>query len=363
MADPIEQLREQGQSVWLDYIRRGLITSGQLARMMAEGWISGVTSNPTIFERAIAGSHDYDDAIEAVSRRPGLSPYDAYLAICGEDIRLAADVLRPIYDATNGADGFVSFEAQAGGTEALIAEARRLLEVVGRPNVMIKIPGIPAGVAAVEQLIADGMNVNITLLFDVGVYEGFARAYIAGLERRRAQGLPLTNSSVASFFVSRIDTKVDQRLPEGSPLRGRVAIANARLAYKRFREVFSGPQWERLEAAGARLQRPLWGSTGTKNSAYSDVLYVEELVAPHTVNTMPEATLHAFRDHGHVRPRITEDLIEGAERVVSEAAAAGIDLKAVARECLEEGLATFDQDFNRLLEALATRLRQPRAAR
>jgi transaldolase/glucose-6-phosphate isomerase len=357
VANPIEELRAAGQSVWLDFIRRGLIRSGELQRMVRAGWVQGVTSNPTIFQKAIAGSTDYDAAFKRLAEDK-LSPYEAFLEIGGEDIRMAADVLRPVYDETGGGDGFVSFEAQAGTTEDMLAEARRMWQVVGRPNVMIKIPGVPEGVAAVEELVFEGINVNITLLFDVEVYERFAEAYIRGLERRLEAGRrPDTIASVASFFVSRVDAKVDKLLPEGSPLRGKVAIANARRAYRRFLDRFYGPRWERLAQTGALVQRPLWASTGTKNPEYSDVMYVEELVAPDTVNTMPEATLQAFLDHGKVRPAVLEGL-DDAEEVLRQAEAAGIDLQKIGGELLEEGLASFKADFDKLLAEIEKALRE-----
>ena len=297
MSDPVQQLREHGQSVWLDFIRRGLLTSGELKGLVDKGWIRGVTSNPTIFQKAIAGSDDYADALKRLSGR-NLSPYDAFVEIGSEDIRVTADTLRPVYDASAGADGFVSFEAQAGTSAAMFDEARRMWHAVQRPNVMIKIPGVAAGVKTVEDLIASGINVNITLLFDVDVYHSFAEAYMAGLERRLDAGLPIDRmASVASFFVSRVDTKVDELLPADSPLRGKVAIANAYAAYALFQRLIASERWQKLAAHGARVQRPLWASTGTKNPAYSDVLYVEELVGPETVNTLPEATL-AMRSIG-----------------------------------------------------------------
>jgi transaldolase/glucose-6-phosphate isomerase len=304
----------------------------------------------------MSGSNDYDEALRSIARRGGLSPYEAFLELGGDDIRMAADVLRPVYEETQGADGYISFEAQEGDVQQIVAEVRRMFDLVGRPNVMIKVPGTPAGIQAVERLIAEGINVNITLLFDVGVYERVAEAYIAGLERRLERGLPLNKvASVASFFVSRVDTKVDAQLPEDSPLRGKVAIANARVAYGRFKAIFSGPRWERLAAAGARVQRPLWASTGTKNPAYSDVLYVEELVAAHTVNTMPEATLRAFLDHGRVRPAVEEGLA-AAKETLRQVAAQGIDLRTVTSELLTEGLASFAKDLARLLEEIEKRL-------
>jgi transaldolase len=323
--------------------------------------VTGVTSNPSIFRDAINGSSDYATSLRALAGR-SLTPYEAYLEIAGEDIRRTADILRGVYDVTSGRDGFVSFEAQAGSTSSMVAEARRMFALVGRPNVMIKIPGTPEGVDAVAALISEGINTNVTLLFDVGVYERFADAYIRGLESRHAAGERLAAvASVASFFVSRVDTKVDQRLPEDSRLRGRVAIANACLAYERFREIFSGPRWENLAAAGARLQRPLWASTGTKNPAYSDVVYVERLVAPDTVNTMTQATLRAFVDHGSVRTTIFDE-VSDARTVIREAGVAGIDLGAIGKELLSDGLAAFDRDFGGLLGALETSLHEARLA-
>lgn len=362
MSDPIHQLFEAGQSVWLDYIRRGILKSGELKRMVEKGWIRGMTSNPTIFHKAITESDDYDDAFPNLAAGERLSPYEAYLRIAGDDIRAAADILRPLFDSSGGADGFISFEAQAAGTEEMHDEARRMFALVDRPNVMIKIPGVPEGVATVERLITEGINVNITLLFNVAMYERFAESYLKGLETRLANGQPLAVvNSVASFFVSRIDTKVDALLPEGSALRGKIAIANARHGYRRFQNIFSGPRWERLAAAGARLQRPLWASTGTKNPAYSDVLYVDELVAPHTINTMPEATLNAFLDHGRVQPAIADGMAD-SEAHLKELAAAGIDLGKVTAELLDEGLAAFAKDFDRLLGEIDSRTAAARAA-
>lgn len=356
MRNPIDLLLEQGQSVWLDSLRRGLITSGKLKHMVADRWVTGMTSNPTILLKAISGSNDYDEALRTIAKSGECAPYDAYLQIGGQDIRMAADVLRPVFDETQGRDGYISFEAQASDRDAMMAEVRRMFSTVGRPNVMIKVPGTQAGVQAVAPLIAEGININITLLFDVDVYVQFARAYIEGLMVRHDQGLPLdTVASVASFFVSRVDTKVDALLHEDSPLRGKIAIANAQVAYKRFRELFSGEEWNTLERAGARVQRPLWASTGTKNPSYSDVLYVEELVAPDTVNTMPEATLSAFLDHGQVRPAIEEG-INGADGLLREAAAQGIDLHRIAKELLDEGLASFEADFEKLLSEIERQL-------
>jgi transaldolase len=306
-VNPLLRLVEAEQSIWLDYLRRSLITGGGLKELMDNDGVGGLTSNPTIFGRALAASTDYDEGIRKLAARERSSPRDVFYELALEDIVMAADVFRTVYDRTGGKDGFVSFElepAVAHDTEASIEAAQELVGRIARPNVMIKVPGTPAGVRAVEELTSAGVNVNITLLFSVDMYERVARAYIAGLERRLEARQQLDSvASVASFFVSRVDNAVDALLEEGSPLAGKVAIANAKVAYKRFGEIFSGTRWERLAAAGATVQRPLWASTGTKNPAYSDVLYVEELVAPHTVNTMPEATLDAFRDHGRVRSR------------------------------------------------------------
>ena len=370
MTHAAARLREHGQSVWLDYIRRGLLVSGEIGRMAGAGLITGMTSNPTIFDKAISESGDYEEALQAVIATGETDPYAAFTALAREDIRMAADALRPVYEATAGADGYISLEAPPGlahDREATVAEALRLFRLVDRPNAMIKAPGTPAGVEALTELIAAGVNVNVTLLFSVAVYERVAEAYLAGLERRLAAGEPLDSvAGVASFFVSRVDTAVDALLPADSSLQGTIAVANARHAYARFRERFSGPRWERLAAAGARPQRPLWASTGTKNPAYSDVLYVETLVFPDTVNTMPQATLDAVLDHLTVAPAPPHALAEAA-RQLDEAAAAGVDLEAVTDRLLEEGLAAFARDFDALMGKLARRLdaapsRRPLAA-
>ncbi len=370
MTHAAARLREHGQSVWLDYIRRGLLVSGEIGRMVEADLITGMTSNPTIFDKAISESGDYEEALQAVIAAGETDPYAAFTALAREDIRMAADALRPVYEATAGADGYISLEAPpdiAHDREATVAEALRLFRLVDRPNVMIKVPGTPAGVEALTELIAAGVNVNVTLLFGVAVYERVAGAFLAGLERRLAAGEPLDAvAGVASFFVSRVDTAVDALLPAHSPLRGTIAVANARRAYECFRERFSGPRWERLAAAGARPQRPLWASTGTKNPAYSDVLYVETLVFPDTVNTMPQATLDAVLDHLPVAPAPPHALAE-ARRRLEEAAAAGVDLEAVTDRLLEEGLAAFARDFRALMGKLERRLaaapsRRPLAA-
>lgn len=356
MPEAIDRLRERGQSVWLDFIHRGMLDSGQLERYVSEGWITGLTSNPTIFNKAIAGSVHYDDALRETAEEDAGSAYEAFVRIAGDDLRRAADIFRTIYDETGGADGYVSFEAPPGiehDTEATVREAHRLRKAVGRPNVMIKVPGTAAGVDALRELTAHGTSVNVTLLFGVGVYERVAEAYIEGLERRLAQGLPLGDlASVASFFVSRVDSKVDGWLPAGSELAGMAAVANARVAYERFLAHFSGPRWERLAAAGARVQRPLWASTSTKNPSYSDVLYVDELVAADTVNTMPEPTLLAFADHGDPESGIDEGAMAGARTVMERLADAGIDLARATGELLDEGLGSFAADFRSLLDCI-----------
>jgi transaldolase len=357
--NPLLRLREAGQSVWLDFLRRSLIRGGGLERLLREDGVSGVTSNPTIFGRAIAGSSNYDEAIRALST-DGQPPLDIFYDLALADVTMAADVFRPAFEDTGGADGFVSFELEprlAHDVTGSIEAARALFHRVGRPNVMIKVPGTEEGVPAIEELTALGVNVNITLLFSVELYEKVALAYIRGLERRREGGLPLDRiASVASFFVFRVDAAVDGLLPEGSPLRGTVAIANAKVAYHRFRQLFSGERWDRLARRGARVQRPLWASTGTKDPAYSDVLYAEELVGPDTVTTLPEATLNAFRDHGLVRPGAVTEGLEEAEKTLGLLHGLGIDLGVIADRLVDQGLEAFQTDLNELLEAIAGKL-------
>lgn len=359
MTHAVARLREHGQSVWLDSLSRGLLVSGEVARMVEDGVIAGMTSNPTIFDKAISESGDYEEALQALAAAGETDARAAFTALACEDIRMAADALRPVYEATAGADGYVSLEAPphiAHDRAATVAEALRLFHLLDRPNVMIKVPGTPAGVEALAELVAAGVNVNVTLLFSVAVYERVAEAWIAGLERRLAAGEPLDAvAGVASFFVSRVDTAVDALLPAASPLRGTIATANARHAWARFHERFSGPRWERLAAAGARPQRPLWASTGTKNPAYSDVLYVETLVFPDTVNTMPRATLDAVLDHLEPAPAPPDALPDARERLAA-ASAAGVDLEAVTDRLLEEGLAAFARDDRALMGKLARRL-------
>ena len=365
-SERLQALRGAGQSIWLDFLRRGLIADGSLAQLIRDDGVTGVTSNPTIFAKAIVGSNDYDDAIAQIARRGSAQPLDVFYDLALNDIRMAADLFAPVYERTAGADGFISFELEARlahDARQSIAAAQSLVKRIGRPNVMIKIPGTDEGVEVVEELTATGVNVNITLLFSVENYRAVALAYLAGLERRRVAGLPLDRvASVASFFVSRIDTVVDPLLPDGSPLRGRVAIANAKRAYQEFQSLFSGDRWSTLADGGARAQRPLWASTGTKNPAYSDVLYVEALIGRDTVNTMPEGTLDAFRAHGQVRPDAVLEDVGEADDTLSRLAEHGIALNTVTARLLEDGLAAFDADLAKVIRTIESKLDSTRSA-
>jgi transaldolase/glucose-6-phosphate isomerase len=366
--NPLQQLLAAGQSPWLDFVRRTLMTSGELQRMIDEDGLRGVTSNPSIFGRAIAGSTDYDHELQRLANDgQEHDPLEVFFHLAIPDIRSAAEVLRPVYDRTGGADGYVSFEVEprlARDTPGTIAAAREAWDRIDRPNVLIKIPGTPEGLPAIEQTIADGINVNVTLLFDVEAYAGVAASYQRGIERRVEAGLPVDRiASVASFFVSRVDTAVDARLPEGSELRGRAAIANARSAYVRFRKIFSGERWERLAAAGARVQRPLWASTSTKDPSYPDTIYVEALIGPDTVNTMPTNTIDAFRDHGTVRANTVQQDPDGTRRDLAAIADAGVNLGAITAQLLEEGIASFAKDFDALLATIGRKLAEVRDRR
>ena len=313
--NPLLKLNAFGQSVWLDYIRRDFVLNGELAKLIREDGLAGLTSNPAIFEKAIGGGNEYAPAIRALKQR-GLSAMALYETLAIEDIQAAADQFRPVFDAGKGHDGYVSLEVSpylARDTAATVVEAKRLWREVSRPNLMIKVPATLEGLPAIELLISQDMNVNVTLLFSQAMYEKVAERYIAGLERRAAEGGDLGRiSSVASFFISRIDAAMDPLLPEA--LRGKTAIANAMLAYDSYKRLFSGPRWENLAKKGARPQRLLWASTSTKNPAYRDVMYVEELVGSNTVNTLPPATLESFRDHGVPRASLEEDI--GAARAI-----------------------------------------------
>jgi transaldolase len=350
-------LKEFGQSVWLDNISRGLITGGQLQRLIDEDGVSGVTSNPTLFAHAITESSDYDEAISRILRlHLDMSPAVLAERLMIEDIQMAAEVLRPVFDRTQGGDGFVSLEvspACSGDTAATIAEARRLWFNVARLNVMIKVPATPAGIPAIEALIAQGINVNITLMFSQEHYAAVAKAYLHGLAANPA---PHHVSSVASIFVSRLDAVADPLLDAiGSPiakrLRGRIALANARRIYRRFAAIFHGEPFVDLRRRGARVQRPLWASTGTKNRNYSDVLYLEALVAPDTVTTVPPATLDAFRDHGTVRESVGPDA-EDDDAILAAAAAMGVNLAPLTEQLQAAGVAAFAVSYEQLLKAL-----------
>lgn len=360
--NPLRELQKHGQSVWLDYIRRSLITSGELKRLIEVDGLRGITVNPTILEKAITGSSDYD---EVIRRRLGTEArQDAgalYETLAIEDVQMAADVLRPVFAETEGADGFVSLEVSprvAHDAAGTVAEAQRLWHMIGRPNTMIKVPATPEGPAAIEALTAEGINVNVTLIFSLAHYEAVAQAFIRGLARYPN---PTRMASVASFFVSRVDSAVDRMLEaigsaEALALRGRIATAQCKVAYRRFRAIFHGEAFAALRRQGARPQRLLWASTGTKNPSYSDVLYVEELIGPETVNTVPPATLNAFRDHGKVRETLTEGLPE-AQAALSLLLRLGVDLGAVAGKLLDDGVAAFGASFDHLRAALEEKRR------
>ena len=369
--NPLQQLGEYGQSVWLDYIRRGLIESGELARMVREDGLRGVTSNPAIFEKAIAGSTDYSAALAELERRTDLDTMAMYEQLAIRDIQDAADVLRPVYEQTKRRDGYVSLEVSpylARDTQRTIAEARRLWKAVGRENVMIKVPGTPEGMPAIEQLVSEGTNVNVTLLFAQEAYEQVAEAYLRGLEKLAAAGGDVSRvASVASFFVSRIDSAIDNlataRLKTATnpaeraaleAIIGKVAIANARRTYQRYKEIYRASRWQALASKGAQTQRLLWASTSTKNPKYRDVIYVEELIGADTVNTIPPATMEAFREHGRVRKSLEENLAEANEtfRLLEPA---GISMKEVTDKLVADGVQLFAEAFDKLLAAVERR--------
>jgi transaldolase len=357
MSDRLKQLAAAGTSPWIDNIRRSWLVSGEFRRMLDDG-ILGVTSNPTIFQKAIADSDDYDDAIRELANS-GMSAEEVFFELAIGDVREAATQLQGVYDSTNHVDGFVSFElppGMANDTRGSIEGAPMFFERIGRPNVFIKIPGTAEGIPAIEESIAAGINVNVTLLFSLERYEEIHWAYIRGLERRVEQGLPIDDlHSVASFFVSRVDTAVDKLLPEGSPLRGKAAVANAKMAYQRYLGILADPRWQALEQKAATHQRPLWASTGTKNPEYSDVVYVESLIGPETVNTMPDQTIEAFKDHGRVERTVDTDVDE-ARAVLNQLAEQGIDLDDVTRKLEIEGVKSFTESFDSLLETITGRL-------
>ncbi|GGC54401.1 bifunctional transaldolase/phosoglucose isomerase [Chelatococcus reniformis] len=368
--NPLKSLPDHGQAAWLDFLARGFIDKGDLARLVAEDGLRGVTSNPSIFEKAIADTDEYSQATADLLGQSDLSVMGLYEHLAMADIRKAADVLRPVYDATGGADGYVSLEVSpylALETEPTVEEARRFWKEVDRPNLMVKVPATKAGIPAIRTLIGDGININVTLLFSQEVYEEVAKAYIAGLEALAAKGGDVSRvASVASFFISRIDVAVDKLLDQAiakandpdekarlAGLKGKVAIANAKLAYRRYQRLFNGG-FAQLKAKGAHAQRLLWASTGTKNKAYSDVLYVEELIGPNTVNTMPPATMDAFRDHGRLRNSLEENVGE-AEAIMAALAKAGISIEAVADELVSDGVKLFADAADKLLGAVARR--------
>jgi transaldolase/glucose-6-phosphate isomerase len=373
-GNPVAELRQYGQSVWLDFLRRNLVESGELGRLIAEDGLAGVTSNPAIFQKAIEGNADYAAPIAQIAKHGAPSPRQVFERLAVADVRAAADVLAPTYWDSRGADGFVSLEVApdlARDTQGSIEEARRLWSAVDRANVMIKVPATAEGLPAVFALLGEGINVNVTLLFARSVYEKVAAGYLAALEQRLRSGERIDNvASVASFFVSRIDTAVDERIHsklgelQGSAraalaaLAGKVAIANAKLAYQSYLRIFSGPRWHALRAAGARPQRLLWASTGTKNPSYSDVLYVDELIGRDTVNTMPPETLAAYRHHGQPRPSLESDLDE-AEQVLAGLARAGISLDEVTEALVVDGVQKFVEPYERLLTSIARRLHEP----
>ena len=371
--NPLKELLDYGQSLWLDYIRRDLITGGQLKKLIDEDGLRGMTSNPAIFEKAIADSSLYDDLLTSPASL-ALDTTARYEQVAIRDIQGAADVLRPVYQSSNFRDGYVSLEVSpylARKTDETIAEARRLWKTVDRPNVMIKVPGTAEGLPAIQTLIGEGININITLLFAQDVYEQVAEAYIAGLEELAKRGGNLKKmASVASFFISRIDSLVDSKLNDQlkattdatqqaliKSLLGKVAIANAKLTYQSYQRIFSGPRWKALADKGAQTQRVLWASTSTKNPNYRDVIYVEELIGPDTVNTMPPATVDAFRDHGLLRNSLTEDVAEAA-KVMSDLAKAGVSMKQVTDKLTDDAVKLFADAFDKLLAAVAKNTQQ-----
>jgi transaldolase len=355
----LARLHDAGVSIWLDTLSRHLLESGEFTDLIRDCSVTGATSNPTIFAKAITGSDLYDEQLRRLDPAEGGDPQELFFLLALDDVRVAARQLRPAYDASEGRDGFISFECTpdlADDAEATIDQATDLWQRLDQPNVMIKVPATRAGLVAIEELTRRGINVNVTLLFAVDRYEEVADAYLRGLRARAGENQPLTGiASAASFFLSRIDTKVDARLAENSPLRGRVAIAGARVAYQRYLAKFSGREWERLAELGARPQRPLWASTGTKDPAYSDVLYVAELIGPGVINTMPEATLRAFADHGEVAETLAVDP-PGATQALADVASAGIDLTAITDELEREGVRSFCDSYRQLLACIERRL-------
>ena len=359
----LQALHDAGQSIWLDYIDRTMLHNGDLERRLTDDVLTGMTSNPTIFQKALAEGTAYDDQLRAAPA--SLDVKQLFELVETQDVRDACDVFADVYHSTNGEDGFVSIEVSAdlaNDADATIEEAHRLWTAVNRPNLLVKVPGTVAGAKAVRQLITDGINVNITLLFAVKAHERVIDAYIDGLEARVSKGLPIDRiASVASFFVSRVDTEVDKRLEaiggSARQLEGKAAIANAKMAYQLFVTKFGGARWGALEAKGARVQRPLWASTSTKNPAYRDVIYVETLIGPHTVNTMPPKTIEDFRDHGVVARTVDADMAQ-ARADLAAIAAAGVSLDDVTDTLLREGIASFEKSFETLSAGIKAKAAQ-----
>jgi transaldolase/glucose-6-phosphate isomerase len=369
MTNPLQQLAAAGQSIWLDYMHRKLMQTGELKRLIEEDAVTGMTSNPSIFEKAIGEGGDYDDRVKAALAAGVTEPMDIYERLAIKDIQDAADQLKPVWDRTKGADGYVSLEVSpylALDADKTIHEAERLWKAVDRRNLMIKVPGTDAGVAAIRHLIGEGINVNVTLLFGLNAYLAVAEAHIAGLEHFKAHGGDVSKvHGVASFFVSRVDTEIDKKIDERvkagdekaealKALRGKVAIANAKIAYQRYIDMIGTSRWNALAEAGASPQRLLWASTGAKDPAYSDVLYVESLIGVDTVNTMPTKTLEAFKDHGKVAPTLSEDADEATE-VLTAQARLGLDLEGVTKELVSAGVKSFAEAFDKLLGAVQSK--------
>jgi transaldolase / glucose-6-phosphate isomerase len=359
---PLRLLEDRGQSIWLDNLTRAMLQAGELRRLIEEDGISGVTSNPAIFQKAMTEGSAYDGAIRRLAEQ-GLDREAIYAAMAVQDIQDACDLLRPVFERTNGTDGFVSLEVsphRARNAEDTILEARRLWNSVRRSNAFIKIPGTPEAVPAIRQCLTEGININITLLFSLEAHRQVMEAHLSAMEARAKAGQPVaTVASVASFFLSRIDTLVDKKLDalkgahpqEATALRGRAAIASAKLAYRNWKQLYSGPRWEALRAVGARFQKPLWASTSTKDPAYSDVKYVETLIGPHTINTLPEQTIQAFRDHGRVADTLEVD-VDGEAEALARLERLGIFMKDVTDALVEDGIKKFTEPYDSLLAAL-----------
>jgi transaldolase len=361
MADSrLHKLADYGQSVWIDFLSRDLLRSGELARRMRDDAVVGVTSNPTIFQKAISAGNAYDEQLREVLEKER-DPKEVFLRLAVKDVSDALDLLRPVWDAGSGRDGYVSIEVDpnfAYETQTTIDEAQRLHETIDRPNLFVKIPATEPGLPAIEEMIARGRSINVTLIFSLQRYSDVAEAYIRGLERLvEGGGDPSSVASVASFFVSRVDTETDRRLDEmggHDELRGKLAVANAKLAYQRYKEIFAGERWQALEEKGATPQRCLWASTSTKNPEYRDVMYVEDLIGPDTVNTMPEETIEAFQDHGEVAPTLEQGMDE-AKRVFEELEQAGVDYDDVTATLEREGVEKFSDSFSDLLDGIRSK--------